>query len=199
MIPWLSPHHAFLGSETSSPFSITFTKPSIVRPGNSLQFSLYQTLHKLLAVWSYKEASLGLGATYNFSASPLAARNHHSSMRHSVSYDVMWRNIFDISEAASPSIRLLAGHSLKSAIKYSVIKGVLDCPFLPTSGSMLKFTQVNNKGPRCLDHSTFFHVFSIRKSQDLGARKSSQRPSWPCKAIVVSLPGMEYHFLHLHG
>ena len=122
-----------LGMETASPFSINFIKPTISNPWNIFQISIYQNLHKLLASWSYQEAQMGTGLSYHFL---------NRLGKQSVGYDYCWRNIFKIGEAASPSIRMAAGHSTKSALKYTLTSGSLNDYLLPTSGSLFKLTQV---------------------------------------------------------
>jgi outer membrane protein insertion porin family len=60
---------------------------------------------------------------------------------HHFSHDLAWRSISSIAEQAAPSVRLQAGHTIKSSLAYAFARGTRDDPFLPTRGYHVKLSQ----------------------------------------------------------
>ncbi|PJF19928.1 hypothetical protein PSACC_00256, partial [Paramicrosporidium saccamoebae] len=117
---------ASMGTQSSTPLSINFSKPVNGNPERLLNLSAFSTFQHYVSGANFKNQLQGLAASYTF-ASKLASE-------HELKYALDWRHVFGIGEDASLSVRRQAGHSIKSSITHTMINSTRDCPVFPTHG-----------------------------------------------------------------
>ncbi len=123
--------NASIGSHSSTPLSVNFRRP--ILPGMLAQASIRSTLEGTLdAAVKYKKRVHGLSASLSVPSKVLP------SMEHVIAYSLDWRHIFGVVDGASPTTRLSAGHSLKSAVEHTMTYSTRDSAVFPTSGVFCK-------------------------------------------------------------
>ncbi|KAJ2892449.1 hypothetical protein GGI21_005607, partial [Coemansia aciculifera] len=70
----------------------------------------------------------------------MAVKAQQGPVSHEVAYALAWREVRGLGAAASPSLRALAGHSVKSSVTYEVALDSRDSHTVPTAGSLLRAT-----------------------------------------------------------
>lgn len=120
-----------LGSnQTSTSFQLLYTAPVNADPDHRLELHASK-FHRNMALYSsHAEAVTGLGARFKLFNTIFGA--------HDIGYDVAWRHIFGLAKDASYTIRKDAGHTLKSAISYSMTLDRRNDTLLPTQGHFFK-------------------------------------------------------------
>ncbi|KAI9175992.1 hypothetical protein H9P43_006356 [Blastocladiella emersonii ATCC 22665] len=117
------------GTKTHSSFEGVFTKPSTADPRRQLHLAAHQVHRSNQATSSHDELARALALRLVF-PSPLG--------NHQLAYTLGWRQILDVADSASLSVRHEAGHSLKSAVSHSLVRDTRDSGSLPTRGTLLR-------------------------------------------------------------
>lgn len=117
------------GSHTRGATEVTFSTPLLANPDQTLHISGFSIVSKPYYSAPYTESQHGGKAAYRF----LSRLGDHE-----LAYTGVWRQIGDIQDSASPSIRNDAGSTVKSALSHTFLRERRDDTMLPTSGYYLK-------------------------------------------------------------
>ncbi|KAJ1962777.1 hypothetical protein GGI12_002442 [Dipsacomyces acuminosporus] len=117
------------GSKTQAAFQGVLRVPVHADPQQRFEISAHQVSLDNRPYCSHDELRRTLGAAYRLGG---------SFGSHEVMYSASWRNICNLGEKASPSLRSEAGHSLKSSVAYTFIHDSRDSHTVPTCGNLLK-------------------------------------------------------------
>ncbi|KAJ3370219.1 hypothetical protein GGF31_004277 [Allomyces arbusculus] len=118
------------GTKTHSSFEAILSKPMIPAPGRLLQLHAHQLHKSFQATSSYDELSRVAGARL--------VLPHFLLGSHTLGYSAHWRQVLNVGENASLSVRHEAGHSLKSAVTHKWVADSRDSAVMPTSGALFK-------------------------------------------------------------
>ncbi|KAJ1501373.1 hypothetical protein HMI54_010032 [Coelomomyces lativittatus] len=112
------------GTRTHSSFETVFKKPNLRHLNSSWQ---------LVSLQQHNSHSY---ASHEVLARTIAIKYLWPSRwgQHTLSYDLSWREIFKVANAASLLIRQDAGHSLKSSLLHSFVRDTRDHTTLPSRG-----------------------------------------------------------------
>ncbi|KAJ2232976.1 hypothetical protein IWW45_004550 [Coemansia sp. RSA 485] len=114
------------GSKTQAAFQGTLSAPLDADPRKRLEATANQAILANRPYSSHDELRRALGMAY---------RQETLGGMHELSYSLSWRDICNLGAHASPSMRLEAGHSLKSSIGYTFSCDNRDSATVPSSGS----------------------------------------------------------------
>lgn len=121
--------NASFGTRTRSAYSADLSTPLFSNP--DLRFEMGGLQSATVKTWASHEERLRGGFTKVKWLSPAGAR-------HDFAYTGMWRQVTNLAEAASATVRTDAGDSFKSSISHSWTADGRNNPLLPTSGQFLK-------------------------------------------------------------
>jgi outer membrane protein insertion porin family len=127
------------GTRTRSSLQAIFDTPILSDPDKRLTIdALQSSTHKPWA--SHEEVLKGGGVKYSWATK--------SGTRHQVSYNGAWRQITQLAEGASPTVRNEAGDSFKSSINHTWTADRRDNALLPSRGYLLKtVSEIAGWGP----------------------------------------------------
>lgn len=139
--------HASLGTRTRSAYSVGLDTPVLSNP--DFKFSVNGFASSTLKSWaSHEEVLRGGNSILTY-----LTKNGH---RHAVGYSGIWRQITNLAENASPTVRADAGDSFKSALTHTWTHDKRDYPLLPTKGYFMKtVSELAGYGPLKGDVSFF--------------------------------------------
>ncbi|XP_065556123.1 sorting and assembly machinery component 50 homolog [Artemia franciscana] len=120
------------GTKKSSAFNVTFLKPLHNKSKASWNASVFQGLADFPSS-GYKE--LNRGAILNFDS------NSVPLVRHTVSWEGVWRNLRCINRSTAFAVREHSGHSLKSSLKHALVADTRDSNVFPTEGVLFRVIQ----------------------------------------------------------
>ncbi|KAJ1567346.1 hypothetical protein HK405_006298 [Cladochytrium tenue] len=120
-----------LGSnQSTTAFEAAFARPVGADPDVRAELRASK-FHRNLALYSaHSEAVTGIAARFKLLNTIIGD--------HELGYDLSWRHVFGLAKDASFTVRRDAGHSLKSALSYSLCLDRRDDALLPTSGHFFK-------------------------------------------------------------
>ncbi|KFA65281.1 hypothetical protein S40285_02711 [Stachybotrys chlorohalonatus IBT 40285] len=121
--------NAKTGTRTRSAYSANLSAPVLSNP--DLRVSLEALASAADKPWASHEEAVK-GATLKLSWLD-ATRDTHA-----VEYSGAWRQVTSLAATASPTVRMDAGDSIKSAIKYTCYRERRDNPQLPQNGYMVR-------------------------------------------------------------
>ncbi|KAJ1653349.1 hypothetical protein IWQ61_006514 [Dispira simplex] len=119
-----------VGTRTRASHQATLTTPINADPNQRFDLAVYQQNQTFQASSSHEQLFRGVNLRYTGAFPGL-----HTEM----GYSAVWRQIREVGFRASPSVRLEAGHSLKSGVYFSMLQDRRDNPTLPTRGYMWKW------------------------------------------------------------
>ncbi len=131
---------ASVGCHTTAPLNISFTKPIHGDPDKIFAFNLGSFSSTYPSGSKYCHSS-------NYATASIRLPSFLPSSTHEFKYGLDWRTIFGIAASSSPSIRLSAGHNLKSAISHSWTLDTRDDLVFPTTGKFIKLSHEFAGGP----------------------------------------------------
>lgn len=117
------------GTRTRSALSAFFDTPVLGNP--DLRWEIGGLASSNVKPWSSCEEVLKAGSAKLKYTSP-------AGHRHELSYQGDWRQITNLAEGASASVRADAGDSFKSSLKHTWVNDRRDYPMLPSRGYLLK-------------------------------------------------------------
>ncbi|KAF1983692.1 outer membrane protein, OMP85 family [Aulographum hederae CBS 113979] len=131
--------YASLGTRTRSAYSLAFQSPILSNP--DLLFEVGGLASSTSKYWASHEEALKSGSGKLKWTSPWGHK-------HEFGYGGTWRQITELGEKASPTVRADAGDSYKSSITHSWINDKRDFPLLPSRGYLMKaVTELAGLGP----------------------------------------------------
>jgi len=119
------------GTRTRTSYQLAFFKPTPGTLERSFTFAAQKSTTDV-PMCSHQEATQGLTMDFMFPS---------IIGQHSFSWEGMWREVTGLSKNASFAIREQAGHSLKSAVKHTVIVDKRDDMALATEGCFIRLSQ----------------------------------------------------------
>ncbi|KAK2712960.1 sorting and assembly machinery component 50 homolog isoform X2 [Artemia franciscana] len=120
------------GTKKSSAFNVTFLKPLHNKSKASWNASVFQGLADFPSS-GYKELNRGAILNFDFNSVPL--------VRHTVSWEGVWRNLRCINRSTAFAVREHSGHSLKSSLKHALVADTRDSNVFPTEGVLFRVIQ----------------------------------------------------------
>ncbi|KAI9343068.1 surface antigen-domain-containing protein [Zopfochytrium polystomum] len=118
------------GNQTTTSFEVLFAKPVNADPDQRLEIRAGKFNRNMALYSAHSEAVTGLGAKFKLFNTSFGT--------HEIGYDVAWRHIYGVAKDASYTVRRDAGHTLKSAISYSLLYDRRNDALLPTWGHFFK-------------------------------------------------------------
>ncbi|KAL9955992.1 hypothetical protein ACROYT_G037404 [Oculina patagonica] len=119
------------GTRTRMSYQLAFFKPTPGTPERSFTFAAQKSTTDV-PMCSHWEATQGLSMDYTFPS---------IIGQHCLSWEGTWREVTGLAKNASFEIREEAGHSLKSALRHTIVVDKRDNMALPTEGYFLKLAQ----------------------------------------------------------
>ncbi|KAJ2101077.1 hypothetical protein GGI16_003546 [Coemansia sp. S142-1] len=117
------------GTKTAAAFRGVLAVPLAADPQRCFEVSASQATTDQRPYTGHDEVRRSLGALIRKQAGPV---------QHEVAYALAWREIAGLGHKASPSLRALAGHSVKSGITYTCTYDDRDSLTVPTQGALIK-------------------------------------------------------------
>ncbi|KAJ2441375.1 hypothetical protein GGF42_007316 [Coemansia sp. RSA 2424] len=117
------------GTKTAAAFRGVLSLPLAADPQRRFELSAYQANTDYRPYSSHDELRRTLTA---------ALRKQEGTEQHELAYTLAWREVLGLGHAASPSLRALAGHSVKSGITYTFTHDDRDSQTVPTRGTLIK-------------------------------------------------------------
>ncbi|KAJ1816567.1 hypothetical protein LPJ60_005255 [Coemansia sp. RSA 2675] len=118
------------GTKTAAAFRGVLAVPLAADPQRRFEVSACQASTNYRPYSSHNELRRSLSAAL--------VSKQAGSMQHELAYTLAWREIMGLGHAASPSLRALAGHSVKSGIAYTCTHDDRDSQTVPTQGTLIK-------------------------------------------------------------
>jgi len=122
---------AVVGARTRSSYELAFASPIAADPDTAAEVGAFSAARSNHFFASHEEASQGIRAGLRF----LSSRGSHE-----LGYTGVWRQVTNLSDGASPTVREDAGDSVKSSIAHTFTTDTRDNKLLPMSGSLLRNT-----------------------------------------------------------
>lgn len=119
------------GTRTRMSYQLAYFKPTPGTPEKSFTLAAQKSTTDV-PMCSHWEATQGLSVDYSFPS---------IIGQHCLSWEGTWREVTGLAKNASFEIREQAGHSLKSALKHTVVVDKRDNMVFPTEGYFLKLAQ----------------------------------------------------------
>jgi outer membrane protein insertion porin family len=139
--------HASLGTRTRSAYSLSVDTPILSNP--DFKFQLNGFASSTAKAWASHEEVLKGG---NSILSYFTKAGH----KHEFGYSGIWRQVTNLGENASPTVRADAGDSFKSSLTYTWVNEKRDNPLLPSKGYIMKtVSELAGVGPLSGDVAFF--------------------------------------------
>ncbi|KAJ2801676.1 hypothetical protein H4S07_004871 [Coemansia furcata] len=117
------------GTQTAAAFRAVLAVPLAADPQRRVELSASQASTDCRPYAAHDELRRALSA---------AVVRRRGCTQHELAYALAWREVRGLGHAASPSLRALAGHSVKSGFAYTCTRDDRDSQTVPTRGSLVR-------------------------------------------------------------
>jgi outer membrane protein insertion porin family len=158
------------GTKMRSMYRVAYTFPWNADPDKWIDVSAMRATRNYQLTRAHDQLVTGFMTRY---------KQQNETVENEVYYELAWRNVCDLPERASLSVRKEAGHSLKSAVGHVVSVDKRDSKVLPTQGYAVRVTNELSGGYLQGDVHTFKQEVETQWAASFG-----KDPRWAWSATL---------------